>query len=117
MKRQVRADRGIFPTVWSVFLRDFQIHFNTLFTIAIIIFCFTGFVIVPCNGQYVPLWLQQSYRLLSIPRFIPNQVILYFEFGTNPVQILALYTLYGLKEISSSPLSGANPRCANATSR
>jgi serine protease len=34
-------------------------------------------------------------------------VILYFEPGTNLAQILSLYALYGLKEISSSPLSGA----------
>ncbi|MGA1865398.1 MAG: S8 family peptidase, partial [bacterium] len=73
----------------------------------ITVFCFIGFATIPCNGQYVPLWLQQSYALLSIPRFIPNQVIIYFEPGTNLAQILALYTLYGLKEISSSPLSGA----------
>ncbi|MGA1796922.1 MAG: S8 family peptidase, partial [bacterium] len=59
-----------------------------------------------CEAQFVPLTLP-TYSWLPLPRFVPNQIILHFEPGTSVVQILSLYALYGLREVASSPLSGA----------
>ena len=103
MQRQARADGRLSPKVRSAFLKHYLKHF----CIALIICGLIGFLSFPCTGQYVPLLLQQTYSRLSVPRFIPNQVILYFEPGASPVQILSLYAIYGLREISASPLSGA----------
>ncbi|MGA1845337.1 MAG: S8 family peptidase [bacterium] len=59
-----------------------------------------------CEGQFIPLTLP-TYSRFPLPRFVPNQIILHFEPGTSTVQILSLYAIYGLREVASSPLSGA----------
>jgi len=88
----------------------FQMHVQSRFWILVTVLCFLIISSIIsstlCEGQFIPLSLP-IYSWISVPRFIPNQIILHFEPGTSAVQILSLYALYWLREVASSPLSGA----------
>ncbi len=105
MNKNINNHRTFHLTPQSFFLKSNNV--KCYLCLILILFYLISISLIQCEGQFLPLLFPQAYQLITIPRFVPNQVILFFEPGTRLVQILTLYDFYGLKEISASPISGA----------
>lgn len=80
--------------------------YKTIFLYLVLLLCIILFL-RSVNAQVLPILFPYPISPIQVPRFVPNQAIIFFKPGVTMLQILSLYSFYGLKEISISPISGA----------